>query len=74
MRVFISFFSGYNNYFDGLICQVYDYKEGILEEKIYYIELWDVGGFVGSVSSVKSIRVVFYNFVNGKVFFIFIIY
>lgn len=61
---------GQNNYFDGLICQVHDYKEGTPEEKTYYIELWDVGGSVGSASSVKSTRAVFYNSVNGKAFFI----
>lgn len=46
--------------------QVQDYKEGTPEEKTYYIELWDVGGSVGSASSVKSTRAVFYNSVNGK--------
>ena len=46
--------------------QIHDYKEGTPEEKTYYIELWDVGGSVGSVSSVKSTRAVFYNSVNGK--------
>lgn len=70
----MSFLSGYNNYFDGLICQVHDYKEGTPEEKTYYIEFWDVGGSVGSASSVKSTRAVFYNSVNGKTFFIFTIY
>ncbi|KAK0141407.1 Rab-like protein 3 [Merluccius polli] len=44
---------------------IHDYKEGTPEEKTYYIELWDVGGSVGSVSSVKSTRAVFYNSVNG---------
>lgn len=46
--------------------QVQDYKEGTPDEKTYYIELWDVGGSVGSASSVKSTRAVFYNSVNGK--------
>lgn len=64
----------YNNDFDGLICQVHDYKEGTPEEKTYYIELWDVGGSVGSASSVKSTRAVFYNSVNGKAIFISTIY
>lgn len=50
-----------------LALQVHDYKEGTPEEKTYYIELWDVGGSVGSASSVKSTRAVFYNSVNGKV-------
>uniref|UniRef100_A0A7N5KBE9 Rab-like protein 3 n=1 Tax=Ailuropoda melanoleuca TaxID=9646 RepID=A0A7N5KBE9_AILME len=45
--------------------RVHDYKEGTPEEKTYYIELWDVGGSVGSASSVKSTRAVFYNSVNG---------
>nr|XP_002716694.4 rab-like protein 3 isoform X1 [Oryctolagus cuniculus] len=45
--------------------RVHDYKEGTPEEKAYYIELWDVGGSVGSASSVKSTRAVFYNSVNG---------
>ncbi|XP_016382828.1 rab-like protein 3 isoform X1 [Sinocyclocheilus rhinocerous] len=45
--------------------RVHDYREGTPEEKTYYIELWDVGGSVGSASSVKSTRAVFYNFVNG---------
>jgi len=45
--------------------KVHDYKEGTPEEKTYYIELWDVGGSVGSASSVKSTRAVFYNSVNG---------
>uniref|UniRef100_A0A4W6CIH9 Rab-like protein 3 n=1 Tax=Lates calcarifer TaxID=8187 RepID=A0A4W6CIH9_LATCA len=45
--------------------RVQDYKEGTPEEKTYYIELWDVGGSVGSASSVKSTRAVFYNSVNG---------
>lgn len=46
--------------------QVQDYKEGTPEEKTYYIELWDVGGSIGSASSIKSTRAVFYNSVNGK--------
>ncbi|CAJ1071330.1 rab-like protein 3 isoform X2 [Xyrichtys novacula] len=45
--------------------RVQDYREGTPEEKTYYIELWDVGGSVGSASSVKSTRAVFYNSVNG---------
>uniref|UniRef100_A0A8C4HVR9 Rab-like protein 3 n=1 Tax=Dicentrarchus labrax TaxID=13489 RepID=A0A8C4HVR9_DICLA len=45
--------------------RVQDYKEGTPEEKTYYIELWDVGGSIGSASSVKSTRAVFYNSVNG---------
>uniref|UniRef100_H2RS38 Rab-like protein 3 n=1 Tax=Takifugu rubripes TaxID=31033 RepID=H2RS38_TAKRU len=45
--------------------RVQDYKEGTPEEKAYYIELWDVGGSIGSASSVKSTRAVFYNSVNG---------
>uniref|UniRef100_A0A9J8A8X6 Rab-like protein 3 n=1 Tax=Cyprinus carpio carpio TaxID=630221 RepID=A0A9J8A8X6_CYPCA len=45
--------------------RVHDYREGTPEEKTYYIELWDVGGSVGSASSVKSTRAVFYNSVNG---------
>uniref|UniRef100_A0A3P8SVT6 Rab-like protein 3 n=1 Tax=Amphiprion percula TaxID=161767 RepID=A0A3P8SVT6_AMPPE len=45
--------------------RVQDYKEGTPEEKTFYIELWDVGGSVGSASSVKSTRAVFYNSVNG---------
>uniref|UniRef100_A0A3P8WFX2 Rab-like protein 3 n=1 Tax=Cynoglossus semilaevis TaxID=244447 RepID=A0A3P8WFX2_CYNSE len=45
--------------------RVHDYKEGTPEEKTYYTELWDVGGSVGCVSSVKSTRAVFYNSVNG---------
>ncbi|XP_061697405.1 rab-like protein 3 isoform X1 [Syngnathoides biaculeatus] len=45
--------------------RVQDYKEGTPEEKTYYIELWDVGGSVGSASSIKSTRAVFYNSVNG---------
>ncbi|XP_043368722.1 rab-like protein 3 isoform X2 [Dermochelys coriacea] len=45
--------------------RIHDYKEGTPEEKTYYIELWDVGGSVGSASSVKSTRAVFYNSVNG---------
>eukprot|EP00074_Homo_sapiens_P086390 XP_016861717.1 rab-like protein 3 isoform X2 [Homo sapiens] len=48
--------------------RVHDYKEGTPEEKTYYIELWDVGGSVGSASSVKSTRAVFYNSVNGIIF------
>ncbi|KAM6934206.1 rab-like protein 3 isoform 2-T2 [Xenentodon cancila] len=47
--------------------RVQDYKEGTPEEKTFYIELWDVGGSVGSASSVKSTRAVFYNSVNGIV-------
>uniref|UniRef100_A0A8C2GL79 Rab-like protein 3 n=1 Tax=Cyprinus carpio TaxID=7962 RepID=A0A8C2GL79_CYPCA len=47
--------------------RVHDYREGTPEEKAYYIELWDVGGSVGSASSVKSTRAVFYNSVNGYV-------
>lgn len=46
--------------------QIHDYKEGTPEEKTYYIELWDVGGSVGSATSVKSTRAVFYNLLNGK--------
>lgn len=49
------------------LSQVHDYKEGTPDEKTFYIELWDVGGSVGSASSVKSTRAVFYNSVNGKV-------
>uniref|UniRef100_A0A8C9X2X0 RAB, member of RAS oncogene family-like 3 n=1 Tax=Sander lucioperca TaxID=283035 RepID=A0A8C9X2X0_SANLU len=45
--------------------RVQDYKEGTPEEKTYYIELWDVGGSIGSASSIKSTRAVFYNSVNG---------
>ncbi|XP_061579016.1 rab-like protein 3 isoform X2 [Cololabis saira] len=45
--------------------RVQDYKEGTPEEKTFYIELWDVGGSVGSASSIKSTRAVFYNSVNG---------
>ncbi|XP_036099639.1 rab-like protein 3 isoform X3 [Molossus molossus] len=45
--------------------KIHDYKEGTPEEKAYYIELWDVGGSVGSASSVKSTRAVFYNSING---------
>uniref|UniRef100_A0AAY4BM08 Rab-like protein 3 n=1 Tax=Denticeps clupeoides TaxID=299321 RepID=A0AAY4BM08_9TELE len=45
--------------------RVHDYKEGTPDEKTYYTELWDVGGSVGSASSVKSTRAVFYNSVNG---------
>uniref|UniRef100_A0A669EN18 Rab-like protein 3 n=1 Tax=Oreochromis niloticus TaxID=8128 RepID=A0A669EN18_ORENI len=48
-----------------ILLQVQDYKEGTPEEKTFYIELWDVGGSVGSASSVKSTRAVFYNSVNG---------
>ncbi|KAJ8796693.1 hypothetical protein J1605_017796, partial [Eschrichtius robustus] len=46
--------------------RVHDYKEGTPEEKTYYIEFWDVGGSVGSASSVKSTRAVFYNSVNDR--------
>lgn len=57
-----------------VIQQVHDYKEGTPEEKTYYTELWDVGGSVGCVSSVKSTRAVFYNSVNGKYYrFIFLL-
>lgn len=49
-----------------ILLQVQDYKEGTPDEKTFYIELWDVGGSVGSASSVKSTRAVFYNSVNGK--------
>ncbi|XP_026702916.1 rab-like protein 3 [Athene cunicularia] len=45
--------------------RIHDYKEGTPEEKTYYIELWDVGGSVGSATSVKSTRAVFYNLLNG---------
>nr|XP_061799613.1 rab-like protein 3 isoform X1 [Nerophis lumbriciformis] len=45
--------------------RVQDYKEGTPDEKTFYIELWDVGGSVGSASSIKSTRAVFYNSVNG---------
>ncbi|XP_014019488.1 rab-like protein 3 isoform X2 [Oncorhynchus nerka] len=51
----------------GCSVDVHDYKEGTPEEKTYYIELWDVGGSVGSTSSLKSTRAVFYNSVNGIV-------
>uniref|UniRef100_A0A8V0ZVU5 Rab-like protein 3 n=1 Tax=Gallus gallus TaxID=9031 RepID=A0A8V0ZVU5_CHICK len=44
--------------------RIHDYKEGTPEEKTYYIELWDVGGSVGSATSVKSTRAVFYNSLN----------
>ncbi|XP_054642948.1 rab-like protein 3 isoform X2 [Dunckerocampus dactyliophorus] len=49
----------------GCSVDVQDYKEGTPDEKTYYIELWDVGGSVGSASSIKSTRAVFYNSVNG---------
>ncbi|KAG8535646.1 hypothetical protein GDO81_028080, partial [Engystomops pustulosus] len=45
--------------------RLHEYREGTPEEKTFYIELWDVGGSVGSASSVKSTRAVFYNSVNG---------
>lgn len=45
--------------------RVQDYREGTPDEKTFYIELWDIGGSVGSASSVKSTRAVFYNSVNG---------
>uniref|UniRef100_H0ZT22 Rab-like protein 3 n=1 Tax=Taeniopygia guttata TaxID=59729 RepID=H0ZT22_TAEGU len=45
--------------------RIHDYREGTPEEKTYYIELWDVGGSVGSATSVKSTRAVFYNLLNG---------
>ncbi|KAJ8246731.1 hypothetical protein GJAV_G00254760 [Gymnothorax javanicus] len=45
--------------------RIHDYKEGTPEEKTYYIELWDVGGSVGSASCAKSSRAVFYSSVNG---------
>ncbi|XP_063297957.1 rab-like protein 3 [Pelobates fuscus] len=45
--------------------RLHEYREGTPEEKTYYIELWDVGGSVGSATSVKSTRAVFYNAVNG---------
>ncbi|XP_043987256.1 rab-like protein 3 [Gambusia affinis] len=45
--------------------RVQDYKEGTPEEKTFYIELWDIGGSIGSASSVKSTRAVFYSSVNG---------
>lgn len=45
---------------------MHDYREGTPDEKTFYTELWDVGGSVGSASSVKSTRAVFYNSVNGK--------
>ncbi|XP_030199510.1 rab-like protein 3 isoform X2 [Gadus morhua] len=48
----------------SLDVRIHDYKEGTPEEKTYYIELWDVGGSVGCVSSIKSTRAVFYNSVN----------
>ncbi|XP_038870062.1 rab-like protein 3 isoform X2 [Salvelinus fontinalis] len=51
----------------GCSVDVHDYKEGTPEEKTYYIELWDVGGSVGSASSLKNTRAVFYNSVNGIV-------
>ncbi|XP_068127061.1 rab-like protein 3 [Hyperolius riggenbachi] len=47
--------------------RLHEYREGTPEEKTFYIELWDVGGSVGSASSVKSTRAVFYNGVNGIV-------
>uniref|UniRef100_UPI00398EAB87 rab-like protein 3 isoform X4 n=1 Tax=Pristiophorus japonicus TaxID=55135 RepID=UPI00398EAB87 len=49
----------------SLDVRVHDYKEGTPAEKTYYTELWDVGGSVGNVSSIKSTRAVFYNSVNG---------
>ncbi|KAM9321284.1 rab-like protein 3 isoform 1-T1 [Gastrophryne carolinensis] len=45
--------------------RLHEYREGTPEEKTFYIELWDVGGSVGSASSVKSTRAVFYNGING---------
>ncbi|KAM8976500.1 rab-like protein 3 [Pelodytes ibericus] len=45
--------------------RLHEYREGTPEEKTFYIELWDVGGSVGSASSLKRTRAVFYNSVNG---------
>ncbi|KAM9329583.1 rab-like protein 3 [Gastrophryne carolinensis] len=45
--------------------RLHEDREGTPEEKTFYIELWDVGGSVGSASSVKSTRAVFYNGING---------
>uniref|UniRef100_A0A674N573 RAB, member of RAS oncogene family-like 3 n=1 Tax=Takifugu rubripes TaxID=31033 RepID=A0A674N573_TAKRU len=60
---FIQFIHSFSSFI--YISIVQDYKEGTPEEKAYYIELWDVGGSIGSASSVKSTRAVFYNSVNG---------
>ncbi|KAA8588328.1 hypothetical protein FQN60_001522 [Etheostoma spectabile] len=36
--------------------RVQDYKEGTPEEKTYYIELWDVGGSIGSASRIMLVH------------------
>ncbi|XP_077335730.1 rab-like protein 3 isoform X2 [Lithobates pipiens] len=45
--------------------RLHEYKEGTPEEKTFFIELWDVGGSVGSASSLKKARAAFYNGING---------
>ncbi|XP_078734393.1 rab-like protein 3 isoform X1 [Lampetra fluviatilis] len=45
--------------------RLHDYKEGTPAEKTFHVELWDVGGSVGSASSIKSARSNFYSSSNG---------
>ncbi|XP_066454852.1 rab-like protein 3 [Eleutherodactylus coqui] len=46
---------------------LHEYRERNTGRETFYIELWHVGGLVGSASSMKSTRAVFYNGVNGIV-------
>lgn len=50
----------------GCIVEVklYDYKEGILGMRSFFLEFWDVGGFV----SYQNCCLIFYNGVNGLIF------
>uniref|UniRef100_UPI00358FE604 rab-like protein 3 isoform X2 n=1 Tax=Myxine glutinosa TaxID=7769 RepID=UPI00358FE604 len=47
------------------LSRLHEYKEGTPLEKTFFLEMWDIGGSVGSASSIKSTRSLFYNGVNG---------
>uniref|UniRef100_A0A8C4QXH5 Rab-like protein 3 n=1 Tax=Eptatretus burgeri TaxID=7764 RepID=A0A8C4QXH5_EPTBU len=49
----------------SLDVRLHEYKEGTPLEKTFFLEMWDIGGSVGSASSIKSTRSLFYNGVNG---------
>lgn len=52
-------------YMNDYILQLHDYKAGTPSEKTYFTELWDIGGS----SSHQNSRSIFYNNVNGQLFF-----
>lgn len=70
-KIFLVYYICYNESFFnlgwmiGCIVEVkfYDYKEGILVMRSFFLEFWDVGGFV----SYENSCLIFYNGVNGLI-------